>query len=296
MSVEQTTMVKNQLLEHFLNGTEATVTGQYIGLEIETDFIDSTTSRTISAETSQAIMAEVSKEQSNHFRILPELGRQKIELAISPQRSIEQLLTIAREALATLYATAKKYNAEPLYDQSFAENDALLMVTDERDELWTEIDGREALEALCRCSSVQFTIDVNPDDAIRIINELWEAKLHEFDYELNDKLWKKYIEKSRYGYRPDRYAGPNGFKDLEDYVEQLYKQPVTMHKGESVRLDARTTPDLEPELFLRSVWWHYRLRRYGNSLTIEVRPFTRRADDCLERYWQQVAPIFGLAK
>jgi hypothetical protein len=283
----------NVILDHFTNGTENTVTGQYIGLEIETDFVEEATGNPITAETSQAIMAEVANHHGD-FRILPELGRQKIELAINPQEGIDRLLTIAHDALALLYSTARKHGARPMYDQSFRDDDQLLMITEERDELWTEIDGREALEALCRCSSVQFTVDLNPNDAIEVINKLWAAKLHQLDYDLNNKLWRKYIESSNYGYRSDRYGGPEGFKDLADYVEQLYKQPVTMHKGESVRLDPRTVPDLDIELFLRSVWWHYRLRRYGNALTVEVRPFTRRPDGCFEFYWSKVAPIFGL--
>ena len=32
-------------------------------------------------------------------------------------------------------------------------------------------------------------------------------------------------------------------------------------------------------LFIRSVWWYFRLRRYGTQLCIEIRPFARCEDD-----------------
>ncbi len=280
------------ILEYFLNGTEKTVTGGHIGLEIETDFVYISSDRPISGEISRAIIS-AAPVPSEGYRVIYELGRQKIELAIDPQENIEQLLIVAKRALAWLYATANLYGAKPAFNHDFDPKEKLLIITEPRDKLWAKIDGSDAIEELCRCSSIQFTIDVSPKDAINIINKLWAAKIHKIDYKLNDERWKHYIATSGFNYRHDRYGGPSRFEDMEDYVAKLTKQLVTMHKGKAVRLPAEETPDLDIELYIRSIWWH-RLRRYGNNLAIEVRPFNRRSDESIEFYWSKIAAIFGL--
>ena len=137
-------------------------------------------------------------------------------------------------------------------------------------------------------------MDVNPRNAIEILNTLSQNGIHEFDYEPNDRRWQRYIAMSRAGYAPDRYAGPLGFDDLTNYATKLARHHVVIHQGQPVRRRIYELPKPNVELFLRSVWWHYRLRRYLNTLTVEIRPFARRGDDRIERYWQEVAPIFGL--
>lgn len=48
------------------------------------------------------------------------------------------------------------------------------------------------------------------------------------------------------------------------------------------------------ELFLRSVWWHYRLRRYGNTLAVECRPFARREDAAIIGTAQLIRIALGI--
>src|SRR5690606_4857113 len=105
----------------------------------------------------------------------------------------------------------------------------------------------------------------------------------------NDQRWLNYIARSTAGYRKDRYGSPGLFLDLQHYVARLSKHEVVMHQVQQVRtsLDQLSKPDIA--LFLRSVWWHYRLRRYDHTLTVEIRPFARRKDEGFSQLWQLVA-------
>lgn len=49
--------------------------------------------------------------------------------------------------------------------------------------------------------------------------------------------------------------------------------------------------DLNVPLYLRSIWWYFRLKRYGNALCIEVRPMPRRDDEDIKRQFQKVLEI-----
>jgi hypothetical protein len=193
-----------------------------------------------------------------------------------------------------LYQLASTHGARPEFGSEIDTAESLLLAVEPRDQLWVELDGARALEHLCRCSSIQFTVDVNPADAIGIINELWARKLHELDYASNNRRWQEYIKDARIGYRLDRYGGPNHFDDLADYARNLAVQPVLMHEGQPVNLAPEETPNLEVELFLRSVWWNYRLRRYRETLALEMRPFARRSDGNTRQIWNLIAPVFGL--
>ncbi|MDB5179154.1 MAG: hypothetical protein JWN01_1097 [Patescibacteria group bacterium] len=281
------------LLEHFTNGTGRTTTGAQIGCEIETDFVDATSGEPITQAVSRAILAS-SNNRPLGCEVTLELGRQKIELAIRPCRSFDGLLGAAHEALNWLYGVAARYNARPVFAPEILWADSLLDVSsDPRDQVWVQLDGQTALEELCRCSSVQFTVDVNPWEAIGVVNALWIAEIQRLDYMANHRRWQAYIAASNASYRPDRYAGPQGFDSLADYANQLARHDVVMHQGQPVRLNPLAVSNLDIDLFLRSIWWHYRLRRYGDVLTVEIRPLGRRGDGCLEAYWQSIAPIVG---
>jgi hypothetical protein len=282
------------LLGHFTDGTRGTKTGGQVGCEIETDFVDAVTGAPIDQSIGRAILA-CTDNRPDYCRHMPELGRQKIELAIKPARTFQELRERSYASLQWLYGVAGRYGARPLLAPEIQWPGSLLdESTDPRNQVWVQLDGRPALEQLCRCSSVQFTVDVSPGDAITVINALWDARLHELDYEPNHRRWLSYIKNSQARYISSRYAGPHGFDDLADYVAHLVQHQVVMHDGQPTRISADVLPDLDAELFLRSVWWHYRLRRHHDTLAIEVRPFARRDDDCIEQYWSHVAPVFGL--
>lgn len=281
-----------KLMNHFTKGTERTVTGEAIGMEIETDFLMEDGSP-ISEEDSRNLLNDEEGRPLGCVQKL-ELGRQKIELSISPQPNIQLLLEAAEDSLYWLYGKAKQFGAYPFFGPEVLWEGPLLFVQEERDAVWVQVDGRPALEHLCRCSSVQFTVDVNPQDAIPMINKLWKSNLHLRDYDENARKWGRYLVTSKAGYRFNRFAGPTWFATMLDYVDQLTKHPVVMHKGHHVWTNVNRIPDLNVDLFLRSVWWHYRLRRYGEKLTIEMRPFARRKDDDFLPLWKEISRVIGV--
>ena len=50
-------------------------------------------------------------------------------------------------------------------------------------------------------------------------------------------------------------------------------------------VDQEEAGDYDIPLFIRSVWWHFRLKRYGNRLCLEIRPFARRSDEHIREQW-----------
>ena len=75
-----------------------------------------------------------------------------------------------------------------------------------------------------------------------------------------------------------RYGGPLLFADRHNYCLELSKNDV-IQKGRLVPYDL--VKDLDIPLYLRSIWWYFRLKRYGNRLCIEVRPLARQSDELL---------------
>lgn len=258
----------DSLLEYFSSCTnwEPPYKRVCIGAEIETDFVMIADGTPITQDITDALLTRPGVNGSSRKL---ELGRQKIELAVEPQSSVVGIMKMIQEGLRSLYYDAFMLGARPVYHPELRSTEQLLYVNEDRDALWVDLDGKEALEELCRCSSVQLTIDYGP----------------------NNLRWENYIQMSNADYRADRYGGPMGFRDLEDYVEQLKKHKLVMHDGQPCNLyfDEVENPDID--LFLRSVWWHYRLRRYGDTLALEIRPFARRADVDIYR---AVAIIAGI--
>lgn len=77
-------------------------------------------------------------------------------------------------------------------------------------------------------------------------------------------------------------------------MDKLVKNDVVMYRGNPVRLPPEQAPDLDPNLFLRSVWWDYRLRRFGDSLAVEMRPFGRCPDEEFPTVWNTISQVTGL--
>lgn len=280
----------NRILRYFTQGTENTRSGGQVGLEIETDFIMSD-GRPINEATTRLLLAS---QPPPGYSIKLELGRQKIELNVSPKQSFQRLWKRTQEGLAWLYSRARCLGAEPYFGPEIDWLGNLLFIQEERDGLWVGIDGQPALEELCRCSSIQFTIDVNPIEAIDWINRLHSYRVQTLDYAANDRRMRNYIGQSKVDYRTDRYGGPERFVSLEHYVAELVQHPVVMHRGQPCWLHAGEVEALDIDLYLRSIWWHYRLRRYGPNLALEIRPFSRREDADIPRKWELVRQILGL--
>jgi hypothetical protein len=262
--------------------TRKTVTGASWGSEIETHFVDEI-GKPIPVGTTRKILAAT---PAGLWSTTIDLGRQLIELVTAPQASPEELHSSTLEGLHWLYAQAAQHGAKPIFVPSRDwPSGELLWIQDNRDTLWTKLDGQSNLERLCRIASVQITLSVHPMEIVPRINDLWEAGLHLLDYSVNDAAWQSYIAESEAGYNPSRYAGPRHFLDLEHYVCYLESHHVVMYRDQACNrrissLYRPTSADLD--LFVRSIWLHYRARVFtqGNLQTsaIEIRPFARRDD------------------
>ena len=293
-----------RLLDYFSNGITSQ-TLQTVGMEVETQFV-TTTGEPISVEPSQAILRRlveglrgwrISKTkgeliteliEDNGSVLSYELGRHNIEFSSAPLTT-SSIPFLPRMGLENLYFFAEELGAYPYFAPVLPGSEDLLVIPDERDANWLKLDGRDALSPLARTSSVQFTISVSPNDAINILNGLG-SNLDKFllNYP-QDLVWKQYIASSQANYRSDRYGGPLIFANLDNYCELLGRNNVI--QGTQLIPLSQVT-ELDIPLYLRSIWWHFRLKRYGNSLCIEVRPLPRLNDNRFEDQFRQVTNIF----
>lgn len=296
----------SELIRYFTEGVESPEPRR-IGMEVETSFLDEN-EIPISEATSQRIFVSLAESGlarivgtrdgkvaelrgTDGMRYLYELGRQNIELASVPDHDAGRLLGSVRAGLGNLYRIAGKYGAYPLYAPILETEEDLLMVPDERDETWLRLDGRRALRRLATISAVQFTIDIDPDEAVTVLNRLG-GSIGDFlaDYP-QDAVWRAYVRESLAGYRSDRYGGSLRFDSLEQYCEQLAMHDVVSN---GTLVPYRSCRCVDIPLYLRSIWWYFRLKRYGDRLCIEVRPIPRRSDAMLERQLAFVIEALGL--
>jgi len=290
-----------KIREYFTDGITSR-TLQTIGSEVETQFLDNG-GNPISTDMSQQILKllasrgwSVDSRKSNLIttlvdssgnKIFYELGRHNIEVATIVSTS-DQVLRIVQTCLDQLYESACEIGAVPHFAPILPGNEDLLVIPDERDAIWLELDGRDALAPLARISAVQFTISVAREEAIGVLNALGEhARSFLLDFP-QDAVWKKYIADSSAGYLHDRYGGPLRFESLDDYCRSLVRHDV-VQGAHLVPFASMNGVDIP--LYLRSVWWHFRLKRYGNALCVEVRPIARRTDGQLQDQLEKVLDI-----
>ncbi len=293
-----------RLLRYFSENIADGATGETVGAEIETSFVNCE-GYPISVAQSQdifsalcdigwgiaarreKIVTELADGAGN--RILYELGRQNIELATAPA-SRSEVVRRTCEKLKELYGAANRVGAVPHFAPVLETNEELLVIPDERDAAWLRLDGKPALELLARISAVQFTVSISLREAVPALNRLGCAVgdfLREYP---QDAYWRQYIESSNARYQRLRYGGPLIFRDLADYCRKLAVHEVVTPNG---LIPFADVTDLNVPLFLRSVWWYFRLKRYGNQLCIEVRPLPRLGDEELDR---QLAFVLGLLR
>lgn len=289
-------------IKEFLTQGIGSCTLETIGAEIETQFVDMDDSP-ISVATSQQILNHLISggweavsennglitglsDKSNN-RIFYELGRHNIEIATAESVS-GKVVAVARGCLDQLYRAADLVGAHPYFGSILNGEEDLLVIPDERDAIWLELDGRSALAPLARTSSVQFTFSVSLQDVVFILNKLGQQITLFMDDFPQDRVWKRYIEESRANYRSDRYGGPLHFESLDEYCRLLTLNDVVRNSTLVPFLDIQ---NLDIPLFIRSVWWHFRLKRYGSSLCIEVRPMARKDDESLRQQLEMVLDI-----
>lgn len=290
-----------KLISYFADGISSR-TLQTVGAEIETQFVDEN-GRAIQTQTSQQMLGWLAENgwsvdcrkgnlittlvDQNGNKIFYELGRHNMEVSTTASTP-KCVLDVANGCLAQLYDAARRFGAEPYFAPILNGNEDLLVIPDERDAIWLELDGRDALAPLARTSSVQFTASVAPQEAIAILNKFGEhIALFLADFP-QDAVWRKYIAESAAKYLHNRYGGPLMFESLADYCRALTRHDVV--RGARL-VPYRSVSDLDISLYLRSIWWHFRLKRYGNALCVEVRPMARRKDDQFNLQLEKVLQI-----
>lgn len=280
-------------LEAYFNVGSQPTGSRPIGMEVETSFLDEK-GNPITIEQSQRIFKTLLNagwtltqtkgnlvsviENGRGDKFLYEVGRQNLELSTAA-KGIQAIVPHCRSILEELYAAAKKHGAYPSFEPIIDTDEDLLIIPDERDAIWDQLDGREALKLIALMSAVQFTIEVPADKAIGCLNSLGKSISSYLASYPQDALWRKYITTSNANYRADRYGGPLEFDSLSDYCQQLAKHHVV--QGPQL-VPYASVADLDIPLYLRSIWWYFRLRRYGDRLCIEVRPLSRRKDTHLQ--------------
>lgn len=287
------------VLRYLTQGTEGTRTFATFGTEIETHLLNDDGSPISSATCRKLLALDTS---SVPWRLTNDLGRQLIELAIEPTTSVVECLNKTHDALTWLYEEAKKRGAFPLHAPVLDWDGPLLLEPEGedadvlRDQAFIALDGRPALEELCRIAAVQFTVSVNPRDAMALSNKVLAARLHERDYP-NERNWQAYIATANIGYGALRYGGPQAFTSMADYAKYIESHPIFMRGGQlcEMPLHIRDLDDSHTDLAvaLRNVWNYVRLKRFGNDLVMEVRPFSRRTDDKIDSDMAVLASILG---
>jgi len=292
-----------KLFKFFTEGVTSQ-TLRTIGSEIETQFVDSK-DYPITVETSQKILLDLSQNgwsiierkgnlitvltDQNGNKMFYELGHHNIELATRPAE-VSSILGITQFCLDQLYVSALKFGAFPYFGPILQTNEDLIVIPDERDATWLLLDGKENLLPLAATSSVQFTFSVSQEDAILILNKLGQnVGIFLSDYS-QDIIWQKYIRESKAGYLVSRYGGPLVFNSLEDYCQKLTENAVV--SGNSL-IPFSDVNDLDIPIFIRSVWWFFRLKRYDNDLCVEVRPMPRREDEHIQSQLNTVLDIIN---
>lgn len=292
-------------LEAYFSTPSTHVSATPVGMEIETSFLDDQ-HRPISLKQSQQIFKRLADSgwkivqmkgdllsvivDKAGNKLLYEAGRQNLEIATV---AASQRLAIpnCRTVLEQLYAVAARFGAYPEFVPVLNTEEDLLVIPDERDAVWDQLDGREALKMIARMSAVQFTVEIPASKAIQSLNKL-AGVIDVFlaDYP-QDAIWRDYIKTSKARYLQDRYGGPLVFRSLEHYCQEIAKHDVVV--GPKL-VPYEQVADLDISLHLRSVWWYFRLRRYGDRLCIEVRPLPRRSDEHLQQQLNFVLDTLAL--
>lgn len=287
----------------FFMGTESE-TLESVGSEVETQFVD-TDGRAVSTSKSQQMLGFLAKKDwritaqkgqlitaltdRHGNQIFYELGRHNIEISTAPTVQ-KMVVPTVYDCLEQLYTAAKSAGCTPYHEPVLETDEDLLVIPDERDATWLDLDGRTALALLARTSSVQFTFSVNPNEAIKMLNRLgWKAGKLLDDYPQDD-IWKEYITNSNAEYLSDRYGGPLIFESVKDYCLGLTQHHVVTG---STLVPYRDAIKIDIPLYLRSIWWHFRLKRYNNDLCIEVRPMPRRSDSHIRRQFETVLDMIS---
>ena len=287
-----------KLVNYFFGGISSE-TLETAGAEIETQFVDSQ-GKAVTEETSQQMLKylalygwKVSRQERGLITTLTDkkgnelsykLGRHNFELstiAMAPNK----LMSVVDDCLDHVYESAQIYGATPYFEPILEPSEDSLVIPNEKNATRLVIDGHNALSDLARTSSVQFTFSVDPYDSMRIINRLGFCAFSFVENYPQDGIWRDYIANSRANYLSDRYGGPTFFESIEEYCQSIVQHDVAVGP-QLIPFDKAININIP--LYLRSIWWHFQLKRHVDALCIEVRPIPRQSDNHIKSQYQTI--------
>jgi hypothetical protein len=278
-----------------------------VGVEVETLFLDDD-DHPLTCEKADAVFGTLEQRgwqcledqksggralRKGDFSIKPEVGAGNLEV-ISPPRIVRERDGLVDELLARLddlYAAAAEVGAQPVFAAYDGHRDVdNILLDNERDRRWTQVDGRDALKVLGHIASVHVTLDLcSIDEGFRLIRALNElGRERGWPPESVASTWAHYFARSRCDYAPERFGeAPETF---DAYLELLRGFKVVVDRASDGQLivpdgDLRRFGDVESDVhlptFLGTVWLNTRLRRIGDTLALEVRFIPRSTDAVL---------------
>lgn len=296
-----------RLAEYFNKAKTCVDFSRKIGLEVETLFIDGASQEPITLEVSQGMMfylienLEWKLQQSKNgkavclekdgYWLTYDLGWNNFEL-ITPPTKIDSgggFPSGYYDVEQNLEDAARKFNAEACLNGWDGCRSNTLIMPDKRDEIWLELDG-PALFSLGHIAAIHVNIDLcsmaEGESFIKKLLSAFQAK--DWPYHRNRRIWQYYIDNSLADYEADRYGPPPC--NFTKYCEELAAKKVVMN---SINGDLRIAkpaspfggcPEVDIDMFLRSVWWWYRLRVRSGRLVLEIRDLPRSAgaEKCLK--------------
>jgi hypothetical protein len=293
------------IVRYFKDGRTVKRASRQAGIEVESLLVDAE-GKPISHKVSEAIMAELQQEVPDGWMWLYDLGWNNLELVTPPVTIAKMPALLAQTVtqlgrLGEIAAQHGSYVLQTHVDAPQYRELDTLMLPDERDSLWVQLDGRDALIPLGHFASVQFTIDCcSVTEAMEYIAALNALAYQEgWPVKESDDIWSTYIAQSRAGYSSDRYGpAPEAF---DEYCARLSSQHVVMNTDKSgalyrpeAGLALAHAEQVNIELFLRSVWWTTRLKLLGGKLVLEIRFLPRKADTEIAKQWEVIRTTLGL--
>lgn len=297
------------LLKTFFTEGISPSASEDIGLEVETIYVDES-GQPAHAGVTQAILRRMI-ERNNRWsvtetgfyagekriasimdthgnKIVFEIGVSNLEVVTQvakPNLTIETACEILQqlEQAAAIDGTCRPHLGPIVYPKK-----SVLAPMSEREKNFLNLDGHDVTNMMACTACVQFTIQVTPKNAVRILERL-HAKLPDFLARYpQETIWRRYVRESKAGYLESRYGGPTGFDSIADYCGRLAEHRVLTETG---LLPWDELSALDVAMFVKSVWWYFRLKRYGNQLCLEIRPLKRGTDDEIASQWSFVENI-----
>jgi hypothetical protein len=288
-----------KLISYFKQGRPAEAGRRTVGVEIETLFVDANL-KPISLVAAQSIWRRLVDDwgwtiveqkagmlvelEKQGFRLIYELSWNNFELTTPPAltSNYSDLFRSIGLRMAELALAAESFGVKPLIKRWDSSRDNTLILPDRRDEIWVKLDGLEPLCLLGHTSCIHFNLDLQSiEEGLRFMAVL-KIKYLELGWPAlsNGWAWREYLETSRAGYESDRYGWPPA-GSLLDYCRKLSSFKVVMDKtgddlaivDPALEFSQVANPDIN--LFLRSVWWIFRLRVRGGKLVLEIRDVPR---------------------